>query len=318
MSEGCSSQKKGMFKAEVCSNRQIGPGFHRLRLQFTQDGARAFANFQPGQFAQLDLSNTALPSPEAVPEELRDASSRKILLRRPFSFADVATDGDKTFAELLYCVIGPATVRMTTLSAGDRIDIIGPLGRGYQIPDGKKTVLLVGGGMGTPPLQHLAQYLTARDNGIDIISLAGAKTAEALPFEGRLDEISQQLGFSIPEFAKYGIESIVATDDGSAGYHGLVTGYLAEWLEKSEVPFDDIIICACGPESMLKAVAQIAAEKNIDCQVSMERRMACGIGLCQSCAVECKVRNSNETIYKMCCQDGPVFDAKEVVFSDKL
>ena len=314
MPEGCSSTKKGMFEAQVISNRKIGPGFGRLRLQFTQDGARAFAKFEPGQFAQFDLSNTALPSLDVVPEELRDASGRKILLRRPFSFAEVTPDGDKTFAELIYCVVGPATVRMMTLSTGDRISVIGPLGRGFQIPDGKKTVLLVGGGMGTPPLQHLAQSLTARSDGIDIISLAGAKTAEALPFEGQLDEISQSLGFCLPEFAKYGIESLVATDDGSAGYHGLVTDFLVKWLEESDTPPDDIMICACGPEAMLAAVAQIAAEKNIDCQVSMERRMACGIGLCQSCAVECRVSGSNETIYKMCCQDGPVFDTKEVVF----
>jgi len=306
---------KGKFNAVVSSNRQIGQWFYRLRLQFTQDGAKAFANFEPGQFAQFDLSKTALPSLDAVPEDLRDASSRKILLRRPFSFAEVTAEGDKTFAELLYCVVGPATVRMTTLSAGDCVDIIGPLGRGYQIPDGKKTVLLVGGGMGTPPLQHLAQSLTARDDGIDVVSLAGAKTAEGLPFEGRLDEISQHLGFSVPEFAKYGIESLLATDDGSAGYHGLVTDCLAEWLEKSDLIFDDIIICACGPEPMLAGVAQIALKKNIDCQVSMERRMACGIGLCQSCAVECKVGDSGETTYKMCCQDGPVFDGREVVFS---
>ena len=314
MSEGCSSSAKGKFEAEVCSNRRIGPGFYRLRLQFTQDGTIAFANFQPGQFAQFDLSKTALPSPDSVPQELRDASGRKILLRRPFSFAEVTPEGDKTFAELLYCMVGPATVRMTTLSAGDRVGIIGPLGCGYRIPDGKKTVLLVGGGMGTPPLQHLAQSLTARNDSIGVVSLAGAKTAAALPFEGRLDEISQTLGFAVPEFAKYGIESLIATDDGSAGYHGLVTDCLAEWLEKSDLSFDDIIICACGPEAMLARVAQIAAEKNIDCQVSMERRMACGIGLCQSCAIECKVSDSNETIYKMCCQDGPVFDAGEVVF----
>jgi len=140
----------------------------------------------PGQFAQFDLSKTALPSPEAVPQELCDSSGRKILLRRPFSFAEVTPEEDITFAELLYCVVGPATLRMTTLSAGDHIGIIGPLGRGYRIPDGKTTVLLVGGGMGTPPLQHLAQSLTARDNVIDIVSLAGAKTAEALPFESRL------------------------------------------------------------------------------------------------------------------------------------
>jgi len=75
-----------------------------------------------------------------------------------------------------------------------------------------------------------------------------------------------------------------------------------------------MIICACGPEPMLAAVARIAREKNIDCQVSLERRMACGIGLCQSCAVECKSEGSSDTVYKMCCEDGPVFDGKEVVF----
>jgi dihydroorotate dehydrogenase electron transfer subunit len=314
MPERCSSSTKGMFDAGVISNRRIGPGFYRLRLQFSEDGARAFANFQPGQFAQFDLSKTALPSPDAVPEQLRDASCRKILLRRPFSFAEVTADGDKTFAELLYCVLGPATLRMTTLSAGDQISVIGPLGHGFKIPESKKTVLLVGGGMGTPPLQHLAQNLTARKDNISIVSLAGAKTADGLPFEGQLDEFSQDLGFCVPEFAKYGIESLIATDDGSAGYHGLVTDYLGQWLEESDIPFDDIIICACGPESMLAAVAQIAAEKNIDCQVSMERRMACGIGLCQSCAVECRLTGSSETIYKLCCQDGPVFDSKELIF----
>jgi dihydroorotate dehydrogenase electron transfer subunit len=313
MSEKCSSSAKGMFEAKVSFNRQIGPGFHRLGLEFSGEGAQAFANFQPGQFAQLDLSNTALPPVDKIPDDLRDAAGRKILLRRPFSFAEVTTQSGKTLAELLYCVVGPATVRMTTLSAGDTLSIIGPLGRGFQIPDGKKTVLLVGGGMGTPPLQHLAQVLTAR-GGVEVIALAGAKTAEGLPYEGRLDEISRRLGFWLPEFAKYGVQSLVATDDGSAGYRGLVTDCLCEWLEQSGAACSELIICACGPEAMLARTAQIAIEKNIDCQISMEQRMACGIGLCQSCAVECKVPDSNETLYKMCCEHGPVFDAKEVVF----
>jgi dihydroorotate dehydrogenase electron transfer subunit len=303
-----------VFKAIVSSNKQIGPRFHRLRLGFSEGGAKAFASFEPGQFAQLDVSNTALPSPETIPADLRDAAGRKTLLRRPFSFAEITSEGDKTFAELLYCVVGPATLRMMTLCSGNSISIIGPLGRGFRIPDSKKKVLLVGGGMGTPPLQHLAQVLTSRGHGIEIIAFAGAKTKMELPFEGRLDEISQQLGFSLPEFARYGVESLVTTDDGSAGYRGLVTDCLSQWLEQSDVVPDDVIICACGPEAMLARVAHVAQEKNIDCQVSLERRMACGISLCQSCAVECKVEGSNETIYKMCCDHGPVFNSREVVF----
>ena len=314
MLEKCSSSTRGLFEAVVSFNRQIGPGFYRLGLDLAGEGAKAFAQFEPGQFAQLDVSNTALPPLDAVPEHLRDACGRKVLLRRPFSFAQVTAGARKTSAELIYCVVGPATVRMTTLSAGDKLSIIGPLGRGFRVPEGKKTLLLVGGGMGTPPLQHLAQVLTAKSNGIEIIAFAGARTATALPYERRLDAISQDLGFALSEFAKYGVESLVATDDDSAGYRGFVTDRLLEWIEQSQVPADKLMICACGPEAMLARTAQIALERKIDCQVSMEQRMACGIGLCQSCAVECRVPGASETIYKLCCEHGPVFDAREVVF----
>ena len=317
MLEKSSSSNRGVFEAIVSSNKQIGQRFYRLKLEFSQGGARAFANFQPGQFAELDLSDAALPSTETIPQEMSDAASRKILLRRPFSFTDVKIEDYNTFAELLYCVVGPATLRMTTLSAGDSVSVIGPLGHGFSISGGKKKALLVAGGMGVPPLQHLAKILTDCGSDIEVIAFAGAKTANELPFEGRLDEISQQLGFSLPEFAKYAIESLVATDDGSAGYNGLVTDCLAEWLERNRLPAENTIIFSCGPEAMLARVAQIAKEKNIDCQVSLERMMACGIGLCQSCAVKCKVDGSNETIYKMCCEHGPVFDSREVVFSKR-
>jgi dihydroorotate dehydrogenase electron transfer subunit len=301
-----------MFEAIVSSNRQIGQRFYRLRLEFSGDGASAFVNFKPGQFAELDLSGTALPSVKTIPEDLLDTAGRKILLRRPFSFTDVTTNRDKTFAELLYCVLGPATLRMTTLSPGDSVSVIGPLGNGFSVPDDKKTALLVAGGMGVPPLLHLAKVLMADSHAtmIEVIALAGAKTATELPFEGRLDEISQQLGFSIPEFARYGIESLLATDDGSAGYHGFVTDCLVERLGQPDLAAKDIVIYSCGPEAMLAKVAEIAKDKNIDCQLSM----ACGIGLCQSCAVQCRLNGSNETVYKMCCKDGPVFDSREVVF----
>jgi len=316
MSEQSSSSVKGMFQATASSNKRFGPRFYKLKFEFSADGAKAFADFNPGQFAELDLSHTALPSDESIPEDLRDASKRKILLRRPFSFTNVTAEKNRTIAELLYCVVGPATLRMTTISPGDSLNVIGPLGNGFSIPDGKKTALLVVGGMGVPPLLHLAKHITtdSQNPKLDIIAFAGAKTAKELPFESCLDEISQQLGFSLPEFAKFGVESFIATDDGSAGYHGLVTNCLAEWLSKSSLPAKDIIIYSCGPEPMLANMAQLANEKNIDCQLSLERRMACGIGLCQSCAVEFRVTGSNETIYKMCCKDGPVFDSNEVVF----
>jgi dihydroorotate dehydrogenase electron transfer subunit len=314
MLEKSSASKRAVFSATVCSNKQIRDRFYRLVLEFSGAGAEAFAKIGAGQFAQLDLSDTALPSVETIPDDLADVAERKILLRRPFSFADVTTKGNKTSVDILYCVVGPATLRMTTLSARESVSVLGPLGNGFWVPDGKKTALLVSGGMGTGPLQHLAKILTADFSDINIIAFAGAKSAEALPFERQLDEISQQLGFSLREFAKYGVESLVATDDGSTGFAGPVTDCLSEWLGKSDSASESMVIYSCGPEAMLARVAEIAKEKNIDCQVSMERRMACGIGICQSCAVECKTDGPGENIYKMCCTDGPVFNSKEIVF----
>jgi len=315
MSEKSSAAKRGAYLAAICANKQIGERTYRLGLEFSGAGAEAFGKVQAGQFAQLDVSGAALPPVEKIPEELVDVAGRKILLRRPFSFVDVTTKDDRSLVDILYGVVGPATLRMTTLAAGDSVSIIGPLGNGFRLPEGKNTALLVAGGMGAGPLQHLAKILTADYPDIEVFAFAGAKTAEELPFERQLDKIAQQLEFSLPEFARYGVQSLVATDDGSAGFAGSVTDCLLEWLGKSDLASESTIIYSCGPEQMLARVAEIAKARNIDCQVSMERRMACGIGICQSCAVECTVAGSNETIYKLCCEDGPVFDSKEVVFS---
>ena len=246
---------------------------------------------------------------------MQGQAHRNVLLRRPFSFARVTPEGDATSAELLYCVLGPATLRMTTLDYGQSVSIIGPLGNGFSVPENKKQAILVVGGMGLPPISCLAKSLTARRPDIDAIAFVGAKTSGALPFENRLDEISKQLGFSVPVFAEAGIPSVIATDDGSAGHKGMVTEELTRWLdENSRSRWDETIVYACGPEPMLAAVAAVVGREGIDCQVSMERRMGCGIGLCQSCAIECRVANSEETVYKLCCKDGPVFDARDVVF----
>lgn len=305
---------KGVFSATVGANKQIGPRFWRLGLDFESTVAKVFAGSQPGQFVEMDISQTALPTRKDIPEDLVDAADRKILLRRPFSFCDVTTGPDKTSVEILYRVVGPASLRMTTLSKGNSVSIIGPLGNGFYIPDGKKTALLVTGGMGAGPLLHLAKVLKTNCPDLEVITFVGAKTSAELPFENLPAKIGTESGPWLAEFNQYQIESIVTTDDGSVGNEGLVTDCLAHYLGKSGVN-KNAIIYSCGPEAMLAKVAEIANENNIDCQVSMERRMACGIGLCQSCAVECKADEPGETLYKMCCKDGPVFDSKEVIFS---
>ena len=300
-----------------------------MGLQFSGPGAEAFIKTRPGQFAQFDLSHISLPAPETIPDELKDAATKQILLRRPFSFARVAKEVippphpgapqpkpappglGKIIVEVVYCVLGPATVRMTTLVKGNTINIIGPLGNGFTVPAGKKRAILVAGGMGSPPLEHLAQVLTAEHPTLDAIAFAGAKSKDDLPFERPLDNLSQEIGFWLGEFARYSISSFVATDDGSAGFKGFVSNCVIDWLSQNSLTFNpaETIIYACGPRSMLASIAKLAREKKIDCQISMEEVMACGIGLCQSCAVKCAGDK-----YKLCCKDGPVFDAKEIVF----
>lgn len=313
MSEEQTSHKKDVFNAQVSANKHIRGPFYRLSLEFTDSAAKKFINVKPGQFVELDLSGIGLPASENIPEELVDSAGRAVLLRRPFSFCDISVKKNTTTAEILYCVVGPATVRMSSLAQGSSISVIGPLGNGFSVMEGKKQAILVAGGMGAGPLLHLTKVLAGDYSQIETIAFVGARTKFDLPFERPLDEVSEGLGFALHEFGKYSIESFVATDDGSAGFAGPVTDCFAEWLGKNDIEATQTVIYACGPEAMLAKTTEIARQKNIDCQVSMERMMACGFSVCQSCVVECRVEGSKETIYKLCCKDGPVFDAKEVV-----
>ena len=306
--------KKGIFEAKVNSNRCIGEGFYRIGLGFWGDGARVFAGFIPGQFVEIDLSNAPLPAMDKIPEKLRNGSGRNIILRRPFSPAGVEVCGDAVNIEILYCCVGPASLRMTELKEGDIVSVIGPLGNGFDIDKNKKVALLTVGGMGAGPLQHLASEL-AKTSDMEVIAFAGAQSVDKLPFEKPFGDFSCEPTLCLNEFSKSATKSIVATDDGSAGFRGFVTGAMENWLDSCKAEMKDIIIYCCGPEVMLAAMAKIAEKRGIDCQVSMERRMACGIGLCQSCAVECRKEGTDETFYKMCCKDGPVFDSREVVFT---
>ncbi|MDD5459529.1 MAG: dihydroorotate dehydrogenase electron transfer subunit, partial [Phycisphaerae bacterium] len=277
-----------------------------------RSGAVAFSKTIPGQFCQINLAGVALPPEDDISEHLRDSCTRNILLRRPFSFSDISVEKDKTIVELLYCAIGPATLRMTTLKEGDSLDVIGPLGNGFAIVPEKQFAILAVGGVGAGPLIHLAKEIKVKKSDTELIAFAGAKTKADLPYDALPPKIGPKVGSWLPQFTKSGVDSVVATDDGSAGNKGFVTECVASWISQMTIAAEKIIIYACGPEAMLATVARIAAEHNIDCQVSMERMMACGIDLCQSCAVECKEDDSK--VYKMCCKDGPVFNSRNVIF----
>jgi dihydroorotate dehydrogenase electron transfer subunit len=146
--------QKAIFTALVIDNKAVGKSFFHLRLQLDSNTVGVFRNALPGQFAQLDLSRLALPAEEQIPNELAERSQRQILLRRPFSFTNIECSDDKVILEILYCVLGPATLRMKTLKSGDKINLIGPLGNGFKILSDRKLAILVAGGMGAPPLQQ--------------------------------------------------------------------------------------------------------------------------------------------------------------------
>lgn len=294
--EKCTSKKKGIFSASVLANERIGDCFYRLSLAIEGKAAEAFGTTKPGQFAEFELSNASLPSGEQIPNELADKALRQIILRRPFSFSDIEIAGNKGKLEVLYCVLGPATLRMKTLRTGDKISVIGPLGNGFSIEREKTLAILVAGGMGVPPLLHLAKELSKSPN-TKTIALVGARSGSQLPYR----EIKN-------------VKTLISTDDGSMGFKGFVTAMLKDWLVKEKPDAGKAIIYTCGPEIMMAGVAKIAAEFNIACQVSLERVMACGTGLCQGCAVKCIDRKTQEVGYKLCCKDGPVFWANEVIF----
>src|SRR6056297_2292811 len=131
--------KKGNFTAKTVYNRKIGKTFYKIGLEFCGKGAEAFGSTKAGQFAQVDLCGTGLPKQDAIPEALNEGSSRKIFLRRPFSFSKIEKAGGKVIIEILYCVVGPASLRMTTLKEGDDISVAGPLGNGFWVPEDIKT-----------------------------------------------------------------------------------------------------------------------------------------------------------------------------------
>jgi len=216
---------------------------------------------------------------------LRVAKGRDFLLRRPFSVYRVTGET----IQILYQVIGRGTSEMALAQKGAKMDFIGPIGRGWEIPKGIKSALIVAGGLGAAPLAMLTDRLS--ENGVSVSVALGALTADQL--------------YCLDILRRTAKTVVCCTDDGSMGIEGKVTIAANEMLSQGD--FD--IVYTCGPEIMQQAVAQLARKAAVPCQVSLERLMACGIGACLSCVVATKHGN------KRACVDGPVFDADEVLWT---
>lgn len=246
-----------------------------FRMGITCDPA--YADALPGQFVMVRFADRLHP-----------------LLRRPFSIHRILKSGGHVLGiEILYKVVGTGTDRLSVCREGDRLDLFGPLGNHFRIPKGASTAFIVAGGIGVAPMVFLSDYL--RDNGVspsDCIVFVGGRSKNDLLC---LDEL-----FTI------GMNTVhITTDDGSAGDRDLVTGPLERHLDTAAPD----IIYACGPLPMLKAVSDIAESRDIPCQISIESRMACGMGACLGCAVAPREPASP---YLHACIHGPVFDASRI------
>ena len=228
-----------------------------------ESGGMAAQIAQPGQFVHIRCGQANL-------------------LRRPISICNWAAERD--LIRIVFEDRGEGTHWLSQCAVGDSLDILGPLGHGFSMePDGR--YLLVGGGIGIPPMRGCAQYTQGRSTAI-----LGGRSADKVILRDCFQE----------ECAKV----LMATDDGSLGYHGFVDALVRQELEQDR-NYDTVL--ACGPKPMLRNVAKVAEEFGIPCQVSMEERMGCGIGACLVCA--CDMKDGSR---KHVCKDGPVLDSKEV------
>lgn len=250
-------------KYQIAGKRALAKDIYSIEITCPEIAEIA----QPGQFVHI------LPA--------------EFTLRRPISICDI--NREKGTLRIVFIVKGDGTKEIAKLNEGDLIDMLAPLGHGFTVNDSFKKVVLIGGGIGTPPMLPLAKYY-----GEKAVVISGFRNAEAVILQN--------------DFKQTGAETILCTDDGSMGTKGFVTEPLKELLEKGGID----AVYTCGPTPMLKNIAAIANEKNVFCEVSLEERMGCGIGACLVCA--CKTKKDGEEHFAHVCKNGPVFNSKEVIW----
>lgn len=258
--------------ALIVENKVLGPKLHIMVLEAPSISAKV----APGQFVHAKL-----PGMEAH------------ILRRPFSV--YAASSARNTIEILYQVVGSGSAHMTTLKAGETINLMGPIGSSWSPPQNTKRALLVAGGVGAAPLFMLAEVLAAGGAMVDVV--LGAQTKTALVCHSRYEDLLTNRVIS-------GSSLRCATDDGSFGHAGFCTELVENALAENSYDYAAV----CGPEPMMKIVSSRLIEASVPCEISLEKRMACGIGACLSCVVE------TTDGMKRACVDGPVFDARKVVF----
>lgn len=254
-----------MKKQQICelvSKQELAAGIFDFKVHAPQIAAE----MQSGQFLHIDCGEGTF-------------------LRRPISICDV--EGENV--RFIFEVKGKGTQDLARKSVGEFIDIMGPLGHGFELRGQDRHPVIIGGGIGIFPLYHLAKQMQAE-------VFLGFRDQSRVVMEEEFKQASRHL--------------TVATDDGSYGYAGYAAEAMEQYLDKN--PCD--IIYSCGPTPMLRVVKRIAEQRKIDCQLSLEQRMGCGIGACLVCT--CETNQEGTDRYKRVCKNGPVFWASEVTLND--
>lgn len=279
-----------LASARVIENRPIARDTYRLRLE-----EPALAGLiRPGQFVMIRPGSEGSNDP---------------LLGRPFALYDVVRGhgGAPGAIDVVYVVIGKGTAALSQRRPGERVAVWGPLGNGFEpLDSSNESVAFVAGGIGQTPFLALGRWwLGAESYGEGSVAAnRNRSTAVSLLYGVR----NKDYLAGIDDFHQAGIDVEVATDDGSAGHHGLVTELLSRRLERGERPSR---IVGCGPPAMLAAVAKIAGQAGIACEVSLENHMACGFGVCFSCVAPIR-QPDGSTDLKRVCVEGPIFPAEAV------
>ncbi|MFC1541772.1 dihydroorotate dehydrogenase electron transfer subunit [Candidatus Latescibacterota bacterium] len=254
------------FEAGIIRTEYRGNNTYMIDLSCSEIAREAF----PGQFIQVRTGNSTDP-----------------FLRRSISVCGAFPE--RGVIRIMIDVIGHGTDNVCSKKRGASLNIIGPLGKGFDMDlAGSKQCVLVAGGIGAAPLIFLAGHLKQYTNR-PVLFMFGARNSEAL---GIIDEL-------IPD----GVEVMTATDDGSSGFHGYVGTLFGKKISK----INPGAVFTCGPEAMMRNVARISMKSGVPCQISFEEKMACGLGACYGCVVE-----HNDGRMLRSCVDGPVFLADEV------
>ncbi|MDD5155197.1 MAG: dihydroorotate dehydrogenase electron transfer subunit [Candidatus Omnitrophica bacterium] len=269
---------------KVIANNKVKDNYFKLVLAAAGISSMA----RPGQFVMIETSSTAFAP----------------LLRRPMSIHSA----QKGRIEILYETVGEGSRILTQKRPGEHLNLIGPLGNGFEIADpGDRNSILVAGGMGVAPLLFLAEKLVehkSKNARVRIRVFIGAKTAGHLLCE--------------KEFKSLGCDVKIATDDGTKGFKGWVTELLEETLSGIATAMPRIY--TCGPMSMLESIAGLASEYGMAAYGSFEAHMACGIGACMGCVIRTqdeKRKERNDFVYRRVCKEGPVFQLNQVIWGEE-